>query len=133
MFKRFASLVVLGLCATALVAPDASARSTRDRATTNVVKQAAVGAAVGAGVGALSDRSTVLKGAGVGALVGTGTGLMDSSRALDGRPLVRSTLKGAAIGTGAGVLTDRGAGRGAAVGAAAGAGTHFVRRWLNND
>jgi hypothetical protein len=96
-----------------------------------VVKQAAIGTAVGAVAGGISGRSSALKGAGVGALVGAGTGLMDSSRVLDGKPMVKTTLKGAAIGTGASVINDSSVMKGAAIGGAAGAGTHLIRDWMN--
>jgi hypothetical protein len=97
-----------------------------------VIKQSAVGAGVGAATGLLTGRSGVLKGAGVGALVGAGTGLVDSSTALRNKPMVRSTLKGVAIGTGAGVVTEGNVGKSAAVGAGVGAGTHLVREWWQN-
>jgi hypothetical protein len=98
-----------------------------------VVKQSAIGAAVGAAAGGLSERSTAVKGAGVGAVVGAGTGLIDSSRALDGKPMVRSALKGAAIGTGTSAIIDKSMWKGAAAGAAAGAGVHLLRKTLQDN
>jgi hypothetical protein len=97
-----------------------------------VVKQSAIGAGVGAATGVLTGRSGALKGAGVGALVGAGTGLIDSSSALRNKPMVRSTLKGVAIGTGTGVVTEGNVGKSAAIGAGVGAGTHLVRDWWNH-
>jgi hypothetical protein len=98
-----------------------------------VVKQAAIGAAVGAATGLLSDRTSLLKGAGVGALVGAGTGYVDRSATLSSKPLVRTALKGAAIGTGAGMLTQRGAVKGALIGGAAGAGWHYLQNYLDTN
>ena len=96
-----------------------------------VVKQAAIGGAVGAAAGGLSKESSIWKGLGIGALVGAGTGLLDSSRALDDKPLVKDAAKGAAIGAGTGAVVDSGVGKGAAVGAGAGAGWHFLKKYLD--
>ncbi len=96
-----------------------------------VVKQAAVGAAVGVAAGALSDRASVGKSAVVGAAVGAGTGLLDKSGYLDGKPMIKSAVKGAAIGTAASAVTDRSKLKGAAVGGAAGAGYHWLQNFLN--
>jgi hypothetical protein len=106
--------------------------SVRDGWRNPVIKQSAVGAGVGAATGVLTGRSSALKGAGVGALVGAGTGLIDSSSALRNKPMVRSTLKGVAIGTGTGVVTEGNVGKSAAIGAGVGAGTHLIRDWWNN-
>jgi hypothetical protein len=95
-----------------------------------IVKQAAIGAALGAGAGALTDKSTVLRGAGIGVLTGAGSGLIDSSRSLEGKPLVKSGLKGAVIGTGASAVTRNNKLKGAAIGGAAGAGVHVIRDYL---
>jgi hypothetical protein len=103
----------------------------RDAFGNPIVRQSAIGAGVGAAAGALTGQSSALKGAGVGAAVGAGTGLVDSSKTLRDKPLVRSSLKGAAIGTGASTLTERSKTKGAAAGAAAGAGTHFLREFIN--
>lgn len=98
-----------------------------------IVKQSAVGAAVGAAAGAFSDKSSALKGAGIGALVGAGSGLMDTSTTLNGKPLLKSTLKGAAIGTGASAIMDKSKLKGAAAGAAAGAGVQLLKDFLNKQ
>jgi hypothetical protein len=98
-----------------------------------IVKQSAVGAAVGVAAGALSDKSSALKGAGIGALVGAGSGLIDTSSTLNNKPLLKTTLKGAAIGTGASAVMDKSKLKGAAAGAAAGAGVHLLKDYLNNS
>lgn len=107
-------------------------REVRDAWGNKIVKQSVIGAGVGAGVGAVSGESSILRGAGIGALTGAGTGLVDSSRTLHDKPLVRSTAKGAIIGTGASAVTRRSAAKGAAVGAGAGVGAHFIRKWWND-
>jgi hypothetical protein len=112
--------------------PENSLRSqTRSALKNPVVKQAAIGAAVGAASGLLSDRTSVVKGAGIGALVGAGTGYMDKSQALQDKPLARTALKGAAIGTGAGLISGHGFVKGALIGAAGGAGVHYFKNYLN--
>jgi hypothetical protein len=95
-----------------------------------IVKQAAIGSAVGAAAGLLSDRTSILKGAGVGALTGAGAGLVDNSQSLSDNPLLRRSLKGALIGTGASVVTHGPALKGALVGAGAGAGYHYLKDYL---
>lgn len=108
-------------------------RQARDAWGNPIVKQAAIGAGIGAATGVLTKESSVWKGAGVGALSGAGTGLVDSSKTLRDKPLVRSTAKGAIIGTGAATVTNKGKVKGAAVGAGAGAGTHFLKRWWDSN
>ncbi len=113
---------------------DDSLESKARRAWTNpMVKQAVVGAAVGAGAGLLSDRSSVLKGAAVGAATGVGTGLVDRSNYMADKPLLRTAVKGAAIGTGAGAVTGKGLVKGAVVGAGAGAGLHYLKDYMNRN
>lgn len=98
-----------------------------------IVKQAAVGAAIGGAAGLFSDKSSVARGIGIGALSGAGTGLIDQSDTLHDRPLIKSTLKGAVIGTGASTLTRNGAMKGALLGGAAGTGVHLLREYLDQD
>lgn len=95
-----------------------------------VVKQALVGAGVGAVASMFTDRASLLKGAGVGALVGAGTGLVDNSDTLADKPLLRSSLKGAAVGTGISALGRNNTLKGAAIGAGVGAGTHYLRDYM---
>lgn len=97
-----------------------------------IVKQAAIGAATGGVAGMFLDKTSVLKGLGIGALVGTSTGLIDTSSTLEDKPLAKTALKGAAIGTGAGAVLGKGAVKGAIVGTAAGAGVHYVKKYLDN-
>jgi hypothetical protein len=96
-----------------------------------VVKQAAVGAAAGVAVGALSDRASVGKAAATGAIVGAGTGLASQSKYLKDKPLLRRTVQGAVIGTGASYATGRDKTTGAVVGAGTGAGYHFLKQYLD--
>lgn len=98
-----------------------------------MVKQALVGAGVGAAASLFTDRTSLLKGAGVGALVGAGTGLIDNSDTLADKPLLRSSLKGAAVGTGVSALGHNNTLKGAAVGAGVGAGAHYLKNYLNNN
>ncbi len=98
-----------------------------------VVKQAAIGAAIGTATGLLSDRTSIVRGAAVGGLVGAGTGWLDKSGTLNGHPVIKTAVKGAAIGTGAGIATRRSAVKGALVGGAAGTGWHYLKRYLNNE
>ena len=93
-----------------------------------VLIHSAIGAGTGAVVGGVSDRSTAWQGAAVGAGSGVATGVIDSVDALNDKPLVRSTAKGAVTGLGASTITERSKLGGAAVGAGAGAGVHFLRR-----
>lgn len=98
-----------------------------------IVKQAAIGAGIGAAAGAISDRTSMVKGAGLGALVGAGTGLVDQSRLLEDRPMVRRAVKGAGIGAAATTVTGGGALRGAGIGAGLGAGSQLLQNILNDD
>lgn len=96
-----------------------------------IVRDAAVGTAIGAGAGVLTHRTSVGRGALAGALTGAGTGAVSQSKYLKGKPLVRNTLEGAVIGTGASYATDSSRLKGAAVGAGAGAGYHYIRKYLD--
>lgn len=96
-----------------------------------IVKQAAIGTAAGAVGGVLSGETSVLKGAGIGALTGAGTGLIDTSSTMNRKPLVKSTAKGAVIGTGVSAVAGRGKVKGAAVGAGVGAGAHLLNDYIN--
>jgi hypothetical protein len=98
-----------------------------------IVRQAAIGAAAGGVVSGVTDRSSILKGVGVGALTGAGTGLVDRSRTLQDRPLLRNSAKGAIIGTGASAVLDRSKTRGAVTGAAGGAGYHLLKKYWYDD
>jgi hypothetical protein len=95
------------------------------------VRDAAVGTAIGAGAGLFTHRTSVGRGALVGGLTGAGTGAIGQSRYLQGKPLVRNTLQGAVIGTGASYATDSNRLKGAAVGAGAGAGYHYIRKYMD--
>jgi len=97
-----------------------------------IVKQAAVGAAIGAGAGVLSDRTSIGKGALAGGLAGAGTGAISQSRYLKGKPLVRNTLEGAVIGTGASYALGKDKAKGAVLGAGAGAGYHYIRKYMDD-
>jgi len=96
----------------------------------SILKSTAIGAGVGAATGLFSDRSNLGRGVATGAVTGLGTGLISRSHYLNDKPLLRNSLEGAAIGTGASVATHRSAGKGALVGAGAGAGYHFLRQYL---
>lgn len=95
----------------------------------NILKHTAVGAGAGAGAGILSDRSSVGRGAGIGAVTGAATGIVDSSRTIRRRPLIKDAGKGAIIGTGAAAIQRESKLKGAAIGAGAGAGWHFLKKW----
>jgi hypothetical protein len=95
------------------------------------VKQAAIGAAVGAAGGALSDRTSLGRGAAAGALSGVGTGLVSQSRFFQDKPLLKNTVQGAIVGTGAGYALGTSPLKGAAVGAGGGAGYHYIRRYFD--
>lgn len=97
-----------------------------------MVKHAVIGATAGGAAGALTDRTTVGKGALVGGLTGVGSGALNRIDSLDRRPLVKSALRGAIIGTGAGYVTDSGKAKGALIGAGVGAGAHYVRDYLRD-
>jgi hypothetical protein len=96
-----------------------------------VVKHAAVGAAAGVAAGALSDKSSVLKGAAIGAAAGVGSGLLNSSTTLNNRPMIKNTLRGAAVGTAASAVFGKSMVKGAAIGGAAGAGTQLIRDYMD--
>lgn len=98
-----------------------------------VVKQAAIGAAAGAAGGALSDRASIGKGAFAGALAGAGTGLVSQSRYFNDKPLIKNTVQGAIVGTGASYALGTNKLKGAAVGAGGGAGYHYIRRYLDDQ
>jgi hypothetical protein len=97
-----------------------------------VARQAAVGAAVGVGAGALSDRTSIMRGAATGAVTGVGTGLVSQSRYFRNRPLLRNTAQGAIVGTGTSYALRKDKVKGAAVGAGAGAGYHYLRKYMND-
>lgn len=97
-----------------------------------MVKHAAVGAAIGAGAGVLTDRTSVGKGALAGGLAGAGTGAVSQSTYLRDKPLVRNTLQGAIVGTGASYATGASKGKGAVLGAGAGAGYHYIRKYMDD-
>lgn len=96
------------------------------------VKQAAVGAAIGAGAGVLSDRTSVGRGAVAGGLAGAGTGAISQSRYFRDKPLLKSALQGAVIGTGASYATRSDKATGAVLGAGAGAGYHYIRKYMDD-
>jgi len=96
-----------------------------------VVRDAAVGSAIGVGAGLFTHKTSVGKGAIAGGLAGAGTGALRQSTYFRDKPLVRNTLQGAVIGTGASYATDSNRLKGAAVGAGAGAGYHYIRKFLD--
>jgi hypothetical protein len=108
-----------------------TSQKTRDVLAKPVVKHAAVGAAAGVAAGALSDKSSVLKGAAIGAAAGIGSGLLNSSQTLNSKPLVKNTLRGAAVGTATSAVFGKNMVHGAAIGGAAGAGTQLIRDYMD--
>jgi hypothetical protein len=91
-----------------------------------VVKKGVIGAGVGLGAAALTDRS-LLKGGLVGAGAGAGWGLLDKSKTLQDKPLLRQVSKGALTGAGVGAATGHKVLPAAVVGAGAGAAVHYVK------
>jgi hypothetical protein len=91
-----------------------------------VVKKGIIGAGVGLGAAALTDRSK-LKGSLVGAGVGAGWGLLDKSKTMQDKPLLRQVSKGALTGAGVGAATGHKVLPSAVVGAGAGAAVHYVK------
>lgn len=96
--------------------------------TRTMVKHAAIGAGAGAILGGVSKEGSALRGAGYGAAAGLGSGLLDKSQTLNGRPMVKDTLKGAAIGAGASAALGKNSLKGAAVGAGSGAVWGWLRK-----
>lgn len=99
------------------------------------VKSAAVGAGVGTGVGAITGLVTkkgVVRGSAIGATTGAGVGLIQSSKTLKSRPIVKDVLTGTVAGAGIGLAAKkRGkyktAGKTAATGAAVGLGLGVLK------
>lgn len=132
MNKQLASLllapaVVVGL-SSALIQPAHALDRGEGK---NILKQSLFGAGAGAILGGVSDDGSALKGAGYGALSGAGTGLIDSSDTMNRNPALKSTAKGAVVGTGVSGATNNSKVKGAAVGAGAGLGWHFLKKWMD--
>ena len=98
-----------------------------------IVRDAAVGTAIGAGAGVLTNRTSVGRGAVAGGLAGAGTGAVKQSGYFSNKPLLRNTVEGAIIGTGASYATDSSRLKGAALGAGAGAGYHYIRKYMDEN
>ncbi len=132
LFSRLLVLnmaIVMGL--SALTPVQAEDTRTKRALRNPIVKQAAIGAVAGTIGGALSGETSAVKGAGIGALTGAGTGLIDTSSTMNRKPLLKSTAKGAVIGTGVSAVAGRGKVKGAVVGAGVGAGAHVLNDYLN--
>ena len=110
--------IALGMMAVSIMASSFAAETT---AKSTVLRDAAIGAGAGAILGGVSKEGSALRGAGYGALSGAGTGLISGSKTLNGRPVVRDTLKGAAIGAGTSAALGKNSLKGAGVGAGTGA------------
>jgi hypothetical protein len=91
-----------------------------------VIKKGIIGAGVGLGAAALTDRSMV-KGSLVGAGVGAGWALLDKSKTLQDKPLLKQVSKGALTGAGVGAATGHKVLPAAVLGAGAGAAVHYVK------
>jgi len=115
--KHGCAVIALAILAVSVMAPSYAA----EPATRNVVRNAAIGAGAGAILGGVSKEGSALRGAGYGALSGAGTGLINNSKTLNGHPVVRDSLKGAAIGAGASAAMGKNSVKGAGVGAGTGA------------
>lgn len=93
-----------------------------------ILKKSIIGGGVGVGAAAIAEKN-MLKGGLVGAGVGAGWAVLDDSKTLDRRPLLKSISKGALAGVGASAVTGGlGAIPGAAIGAGVGAATHYVKK-----
>jgi len=121
--------ILLALLASAVAVSTLVPAFALEPTTRTVVKHAAVGAAAGAVLGGVSKEGSALRGASFGAAAGVGSGLLEKSQALNGRPMVKDTLKGAAIGAG----TSAALGKNSLKGAAVGAGSGAVWGWLRKN
>jgi len=99
----------------------------------DLLKKTAIGAGAGLVLGGVSERQSALKGAFYGGAAGAGTSLIDKSNRLNDNPLIRSTAKGAIMGTAVTGSTGHSLLKGAALGAGSGAGYHYLRRWWEKD
>ncbi|MDH4378329.1 MAG: YMGG-like glycine zipper-containing protein [Vampirovibrionales bacterium] len=117
--------IVLSMVAVSIMASSYAV----EPATKNVLRNAAIGAGAGAILGGVSKEGSAVRGAGYGALSGAGTGLINNSRTLNSRPVVKDTLKGAAIGAG----TSAALGKNSLKGAGIGAGTGALWGWFRKD
>ena len=130
--KALMSLSLIAALGVSTIAASYAEDTRTRRALRNpIVKQAAVGAVAGTIGGALSGETSAVKGAGIGALTGAGTGLIDTSTTMKRKPMLKSTAKGAVIGTGVSAVAGRGKVKGAVVGAGVGAGAHVLNDYLN--
>lgn len=124
MQQRWLMTVLATLVAVSVMATSYALEPT----TKTVVKHAAIGAGAGAILGGVSKEGSALRGAGFGAAAGVGSGLLEKSQTLNGRPMIRDTLKGAAIGAGASAAMGKNSVKGAAVGAGSGAVWGWLRK-----
>lgn len=93
-----------------------------------ILKKSVIGAGVGLGASAIAEKN-MLKGGLVGAGVGAGWAVLDDSKTMERRPLLKSVSKGALAGVGASAVTGGlGALPGAAIGAGVGAAAHYVKK-----
>ncbi|HEY9745631.1 MAG TPA: hypothetical protein V6C99_05390 [Oculatellaceae cyanobacterium] len=91
-----------------------------------ILKKTVIGSGVGVGTAAIAETN-MLTGGLVGAGVGAGWAVLDDSKTMDRRPLIKSMSKGAMAGIGASVVTGGlGTLPGAAIGAGVGAAAHFI-------
>ena len=117
--------ILLALLASAVAVSTLVPAFALEPTTRTVVKHAAAGAVLGG----VSKEGSALRGASFGAAAGVGSGLLEKSQALNGRPMVKDTLKGAAIGAG----TSAALGKNSLKGAAVGAGSGAVWGWLRKN
>ena len=93
-----------------------------------ILKKTVIGSGVGVGAAAIAEKN-MLKGGLVGAGVGAGWAVLDDSKTMDHRPLLKNISKGALAGVGVSAVTGGlGAIPGAAIGAGVGAAAHFVKK-----
>jgi hypothetical protein len=123
--QQTGTAVVLGVMLVSMMGASFAVEPT----TKNVLRNAAIGAGAGAILGGVSKEGSAVRGAGYGALSGAGTALINNSKTLNGRPMVKDSLKGAAIGAG----TSAALGKNSLKGAGVGAGTGFLWGWFRKD
>lgn len=93
-----------------------------------LLKKGIIGAGAGFGAAAIAEKN-LMTGSVVGVGVGLGWGVLDDSKTLEHRPLLKSMSKGALAGVGASAVTGGlGALPGAAIGAGIGAVNHYVQK-----
>ncbi|MEM0951661.1 MAG: hypothetical protein AAGI66_05905 [Cyanobacteria bacterium P01_H01_bin.74] len=129
------AILMLSICFVVPLAAHAdnnSGWSLNSVTSSQIFRHAAIGTAAGAGAGILSDKTSIGRGAVVGGVTGAGSGVVGTMDYLKNKPLLRNTAQGAVIGTGTGYALRSSKWKGAVIGAGAGAGTHYVRRYIND-